>query len=72
LLRELENKNPNDCITFNEPPRRGCGRQLLAAFVDAIDPGLITQTKCGAGKKKCVSKYLKGLLKCHQLAETAG
>src|SRR4030095_13977190 len=44
----------------------------VAAFVEAIDPGPITQTKCGAGKKKCVSKYLKSVLKCHQLAQTPG
>jgi hypothetical protein len=41
-------------------------------LVGAIDPPPLDQTTCGAGKKKCISKYLKGLLKCHQLAQTPG
>jgi hypothetical protein len=72
-FEKLENKNPNDCITFNDT---GTGEAVVdscvAAFVQAIDPAPITQSKCGAGKKKCVAKYLKAVLKCHQLAQTPG
>jgi hypothetical protein len=72
-FEKLENKNPNDCLTFDDT---GTAEDQIdscvAAFVNAIDPLPITQTKCGAGKKKCVSKLLKGLLKCRQLSQTPG
>jgi len=72
-FEKLENKSPNDCITFDDT---GTGEAVVdscvAAFVQAIDPAPITQSKCGAGKKKCVAKYLKAVLKCHQLAQTPG
>jgi hypothetical protein len=72
-FEKLENKSPNDCITFDDTAAAEAAvDSCVAAFVEAIDPAPITQTKCGAGKKKCVSKYLKGLLKCEQLAQTPG
>jgi hypothetical protein len=40
------------------------------AVVAAIDPTHPGQSKCTAGKLKCASKKLQGLLKCHQLAAT--
>jgi hypothetical protein len=42
----------------------------VESLVAAIDPPPLDQTKCGAGKKKCVSKYLAALLKCRQVAQT--
>ena len=72
-FEKLENKSNQDCITFDDT----ASTELLvdscvAVFVDAIDPGAIDQTKCGAGKKKCVSKYFKARMKCYQLAQTPG
>src|SRR5262245_44731418 len=54
-FEKLENKNPNDCITFDdtgsaETAIDGC----VANLVGAIDPPPTDPTKCGAGKKKCV------------------
>ncbi len=42
------------------------------ALVAEIDPDAVDQTKCGVGKKKCVAKKLKSILKCYQKAETPG
>jgi hypothetical protein len=72
-FEKLENMNPNDCITVNdtgtaETAIDGCVTNLIGT----IDAPPIDQTKCGAGKAKCVSKYLAGLLKCNQLAQTPG
>ena len=44
----------------------------VAALVAAIDPLPRDQTKCGAGKTRCASKYLAALLKCRKLAQTPG
>jgi hypothetical protein len=60
-------------MTFDDTgAAEGVVDSCVAAFVEAIDPAPITQSKCGAGKKKCVSKYLKSVLKCRQLAQTPG
>jgi hypothetical protein len=72
-FEKLESKNPNDCITFDDTASaEGTVDSCVATLVAAIDPPPLTQSKCGAGKKKCVSNLLKGLLKCHQLAQTPG
>ena len=72
-FEKLENKNPNDCITFDDTGSAETAvDSCVADLVSTIDPPPLDQTKCGAGKKKCVSKYLKALLKCHQLAQTPG
>jgi hypothetical protein len=72
-FEKLENKSGNDCITFDDTgTAEAAVDSCVAAFVEAIDPGPVTQTKCGAGKKKCVSKLLKGILKCRQLSQTPG
>src|SRR5215470_3195274 len=72
-FEKLENKSPNDCITFNDTAAaEGAIDSCVSAFVAAIDPPPTNQTKCGAGKKKCVSKLFAGIMKCNQLAETPG
>jgi hypothetical protein len=72
-FEKLENKSGSDCITQNDTDTAEHDiDSCVASFVNAIDPPPPDQTKCGAGKKKCVSKYLKALLKCHQLAQTPG
>jgi hypothetical protein len=72
-FEKLEGKSSNDCLTFDDTPAAETAvDSCIASFVAAIDPPPITQTKCGAGKKKCVSKYLKALLKCRQVAQTPG
>jgi cysteine-rich repeat protein len=72
-IEKLEGKTPNDCITFDDTPLiAAIDAACVDAIVGALDPPPLTQSKCGAGKKKCAAKKLKGLLKCHQLAETPG
>jgi hypothetical protein len=72
-FEKLENKTPNDCLTSDDTAAAEAAvDSCVAQFVAAIDPPPITQTKCGAGKKKCVSKYLGALLKCRRVAQTPG
>jgi hypothetical protein len=69
----LESKTPNDCITFDDTSSaETVVDQCVASLVAGIDPPPLDQTKCGAGKKKCVAKKLGGVLKCYQKAETLG
>src|SRR5262245_54749475 len=72
-FEKLEAKNPNDCLTFDDTAAAETAVDTcVAALVAAIDPPPLDQTKCGAGKKKCASKYLRALLKCRKLAQTPG
>jgi len=72
-FEKLENKNPNDCLTFDDTgSAESAVDSCVQTLVQAIDPPPISQTKCGAGKKKCVSKYFKARMKCYQLAQTPG
>ena len=72
-FEKLENKNPNDCLTLDDTGAAETAVDAcVAALVAAIDPPPLDQTKCGAGKKKCASKYLAGLLKCRKAAQTPG
>jgi hypothetical protein len=45
---------------------------LAALVVFTINAGAQGPNKCLAGKSKCVSKKMKGLLKCHEKAEKTG
>jgi hypothetical protein len=73
---KLESKKGNDCLTFGDTPAAEAAvDSCVGSFVAAIDPPPTTpttQTKCGAGKKKCVAKYLGALLKCAATAQTPG
>ena len=70
-VEKLEGKTPNDCIIFDDTfAIADAVATCVDAVVAALDPAPPTQRKCGAGKKKCAAKMLKGLLKCHQLAQT--
>ena len=72
-FEKLESKSPNDCLTVDDTGAAETAVDTcVAALVAAIDPPPLDQTKCGAGKKKCVSKYLAALLKCRRLAQTPG
>src|SRR5262245_48511356 len=72
-FEKLESKVPNDCPTVdNTGAAETAVDACVAAIVAAIDPLPLDQTKCGAGRKKCASKYLAGLLKCRRLAQTPG
>jgi hypothetical protein len=72
-FEKLENKPGNDCVTFDDTAAaEALVDDCVAQIVEAIDPAPITQTKCGVGKKKCVAKKLKSVLKCYQKAETPG
>src|SRR5262249_20590602 len=70
---KLENKPGNDCITSGDSgAAEAAVDSCVGSFVQAIDPAPITQTKCGAGKKKCVSKLLASILKCRATSQTPG
>ncbi len=70
---KVEAHLPSDCITFNDSSTaENVVDSCVGSFVEAIDPAPVTQTKCGAAKKKCVSKYLASLLKCLALSQTPG
>jgi hypothetical protein len=72
-FEKLENKNPNDCLTFDDTgSAESAVDSCVQTLVEEIDEPPLSQTKCGAGKKKCVSKYLKALLKCRALSQTPG
>jgi hypothetical protein len=72
-FEKLENKNGNDCTSFDDTAAAELAVDIcVAQLVGAIDPAPIDQTKCGVGKKKCVAKKLKSLLKCYQKAQTIG
>src|SRR5262245_23179379 len=72
-FEKVESKDPNDCPTVdNTGAAETAVDTCVAAIVAAIDPPPRDQTKCGAGKKKCASKYLAALLKCRKLAQTPG
>lgn len=70
---KLEAKTPNDCLTTGDADTaRLAGEACVAQVVEAIDPAPLDQTKCGAGKKKCVAGRIAGVLKCWQSAQTPG
>jgi hypothetical protein len=72
-FEKLENKTPNDCVTLDDTASvEMLVDACVAAIVEAIDPDLIVQSKCGVSKKKCAAKKLKSILKCHLKAETPG
>src|SRR5262245_17129215 len=70
-FEKLESKTPNDCATLDDTAAgEAAVDSCVASLVTAIDPPPTDQNKCGAGKKKCVSKLFAALLKCNQLAQT--
>jgi hypothetical protein len=70
-FEKLENKNGNDCVTFDDTAHvEALVDACVAEMVAAVDPGEIDQTRCGVAKKKCVAKKFGALLKCHKLAAT--
>ena len=70
-FEKLENKSPNDCITFDDTgSMETLVDDCVAKIVAEIDPTSGTQSKCNVGKKKCAAKKLQGILKCYQKAET--
>jgi hypothetical protein len=71
---KVEAKDPNDCLTVVDDTGAAetAVDTCVAALVAAIDPPPLDQTKCGAGKKKCVARYLAALLKCRKVAQTPG
>jgi hypothetical protein len=72
-FEKLENKVPNDCLPVdNTAAAETAVDACVAAVVAAIDPPPLDQSKCGAGKKKCASKYLAALLQCRRLSQTPG
>jgi sugar lactone lactonase YvrE len=79
-FQKLENKQDSAkpgtrCLTEDD---RASAEAKIDAFVldvvQAVDPGFPTPilNLCSAGKKKCVSKKTKALLKCHVKAEAKG
>jgi hypothetical protein len=72
-FEKLEGKRVNDCITFDDTTTAEQRvDDCVADLVLAVDPLPRDQSKCNAGKKKCVAKTLKSILQCHQKAQTPG
>jgi hypothetical protein len=72
-FEKLEDKTPNDCVSFDDTAAvEALVDQCVANLVAGVDPLPIDQTKCGVGKKKCIAKKLGGVLKCYQKAQTPG
>lgn len=70
---KLEAKTPNDCLTAGDVGvARAEAEACVATWMAAIDPAPRDQTKCGAGKTKCIAGKAAGLLKCWQSAQTPG
>jgi cysteine-rich repeat protein len=68
-----EGKANNDCVTFDDMAAlEAIVDSCVGAFVEAVDPAPIDQSKCGAGKKKCIASKVSGLLKCHEKAQKPG
>jgi hypothetical protein len=63
------------CLTFGDSAALAVKVDtFVVSAVSAVDPAYpdIVISKCSAGKKKCLSSKLVGLLKCHQKAESKG
>jgi hypothetical protein len=63
------------CLTFGDSDALEAKIDaFVTSAVSAVDPAYpaIVISKCSAGKKKCLSTKLVGLLKCHQKAESKG
>src|SRR5262249_49944507 len=72
-FEKLESKSPNDCVTFDDTfAAELVVADCIDAIVSTIDPGGVTQSRSGAGKKKWAAKKLKSILKCYQTAKTPG
>ncbi len=72
-FEKLESKSPNDCVTLDDTSAaETVVEACVASLVAAIAPPPLEQTKCGAAKTSCASKYLAALLKCRQTAQTPG
>ena len=70
---KLEGKTGNDCLTFADTEvLQAAVQACVDQFVSALDPPPLDQSKCGAGKKKCVANQAKGLLSCYRKAQTPG
>ena len=70
---KLEGKTGNDCLTFADTEvLQAAVQACVDQFVSAVDPPPLDQSKCGAGKKKCVAIQAKGLLSCYRKAQTPG
>ncbi len=76
---KLEGKYPvgsaTPCLTFGDSAALEAKVDaFVASAVSAVDPAYpaLIVNKCSAGKKKCLSAELTGLLKCHQKAESKG
>jgi hypothetical protein len=72
-FEKLESEAGNDCINVDDTAAlEAIVDSCVGAFVQAVDPEPIDQTKCGVGKKKCVAKKLSGLLKCYRKRRRQG
>jgi hypothetical protein len=76
---KLEAKYPvgseTPCLTFGDSAALEAKVDtFVTSAVSTVDPAYpdLIVNKCSAGKKKCLSTRLVGLLKCHQKAETKG
>lgn len=72
---KLEVKNDGPCVTTNDTSAvETTVDNNVTSIVTQLDPGFPAPVlnKCSAGKKKCVSKKIAGLMKCHEKAVKTG
>src|SRR5262249_19486547 len=76
---KLEAKSPpgseSPCLTFADSAvLDSAASGFVDQMVRAVDPAYpaIVTSKCSAGKKKCISKKVAALLKCHEKSEAKG
>jgi len=72
---KLEVKNDGPCVTTNDTGAvETTVDNNVSTIVTQLDPGFPTPvlSKCSAGKKKCVSKKIAAILKCHEKAVKTG
>jgi len=72
---KLEVKNDGPCVTTNDTSAvETTVDNNVSTIVTQLDPGFPAPvlSKCSAGKKKCVSKKIAAILKCHEKAVKTG
>lgn len=72
---KLEAKNDGPCLTTSDTaPLEAKVDAFVVDVIQEVDPfyPAVVMNSCSAGKKKCVSKKMKALLKCHEKAVKKG
>lgn len=74
-FEKWETKYPTGCLTYDDTAAAEAKADAFVSdVVQELDPGFPApvDNDCSAFKKKCVSRKVRGLLKCHAKAERKG